>query len=487
MSFRFKTAAGMRASITAMEPSTDSRCPMHAIDVRSAAPLSGLDPWPPGPRTRITGWSLLRRMSADLMGALGQWKREFGDVVHLRMWPEHQVVLTDPELVRQLLVAQHDRLVRWERGREVMGKLHGHSVLMAEGAAWRDKRQALQPAMSPKVVQAAVPRMAEAARRALDGWPARNEHWPIEQAFNALAMDIIMQQVFSTTIEGDACAADQAVREVSAAADREFYWPASWPDAAPWKWRKRRAMATLRRLIERQVQARVAVPDAERPDDLLTRLLALHAARPQAWTLQDVRDECMTAFLAGHETTAGTLTWWAWCMAANPQAQRQAALEVDAQLQGRLPGSVDLAALGYLTQTVQETMRLYPAAPVLLSRRGVQPIELGPWHLPARTLFAVPVWLMHLDERWFPQPQVFRPERFAPDAAPIPRGAYLPFGVGPRVCLGQHLAMAEILTVAALLLQRFELAPAPLQAAPRPKLAVTLRPQAPLSLALVPR
>jgi cytochrome P450 len=229
------------------------------------------------------------------------------------------------------------------------------------------------------------------------------------------------------------------------------------------------------------------MPQADWPQDLLTRLLALHVADPQAWPLRAVRDECMTAFLAGHETTAATLTWWAWCMAAHPSAQAAARAEVDMVLQGRAPVAADLPALDYLGRSLQETLRLYPAAPVLISRRARRPVMLGGWQLPARTIFAVPLQLMHHDARWFPQPQAFRPERFADGAPAIPRGAFMPFGTGPRVCLGQHLALAEMTVIAAMFLQRYSLDVPAGMAPPRPVHNITLRPQTPLTLRLAAR
>lgn len=442
--------------------------------------------WPPGPPSGLTGWGLLRQMSRDLLGAASAWQARYGDVVHLRIWPEHQVVVMDPALVRELLVTHHASLVRWERGIAVFSQLHGQSVLVSEGAAWRDKRQALLPAFAPRAVQSVLPQVADAAQRALAEWPAHSPDWPVERSFNSLAMAVILRMLFSCDIGPEAQRIEWAVRTVSELAHEEFYWPASWPAAMPWKRRKREALATLNGLIDRQIQARLVQPAAARPDDLLSRLLHLHETDANAWPLSAVRDECMTAFLAGHDTVAGTLTWWAWCMAAHPQAQAEAARAVRQGLQGRVPTVDDLPALGAVTQTLQETMRLYPSAPVLMTRRCTRPITLGPWQLPARTLFLLPVQLMQRDARWFPEPDAFRPERFGPQAPDVPRGAWMPFGTGPRVCLGQHLAMAEMTVVAAMVLQRMVLSVPAGQAPPRPVLHVTLRPHVPLTLCVSP-
>lgn len=471
-----------------MKPSTPPACPHRAATHgASPPPTHPAGTWPPGPPPGLTGWGLLRSMSRDLPGSLERWRRRYGDLVHLRIWPEHQVVVSDPVLVRELLVAHHDSLVRWERGIRVLAQLHGHSVLTSEGAAWRARRHALQPGFAPRAVQAFVPVIAAAANKALAGWQAGTEAWPIESAFTSLGMDVILRMMFSSEIDADARLAEHAVHRVSVAASKEMYWPASWPDAMPWKRAKRAAIAVLRRLIGRHVAARLALAEHRWPDDLLTRLLILHRAHPAEWPLEAVRDECMTTFLAGHGTAATTLSWWSWCMAAHPQAQAAARAEVDAVLRGRLPAAGDVTALRQLSCTLQETLRLYPAAPVLLTRRARRAIALGGWQFPARTMFTVPFGLMQRDARWFPDPLAFRPERFAGDAADIVRGAFMPFGAGPRVCLGLHLALAEMTVVAAMLLQRFTLAVPGGMVPPEPVFNLTLRPRVPLHLLLARR
>ncbi|WP_408328893.1 cytochrome P450 [Paraburkholderia agricolaris] len=469
-----------------MDTRPSSPCPFHA-DAQPPAPVRHpLGVWPPGPRAALTGWGLLRRMSRDLLGALAEWRQAFGDVVHLRLWPEHAVMVADPQLVRELLVTHHDSVRRWERATHVFAQLHGHSVLIAEGDAWRDKRHALQPSFTPKAVQTFVSTIAAATGNALAQWPAHDRHWPIESALTSLTMDVILRMTFSDEIGEEARDVEQAMRTTSEAANAEFYWPVSSPDWVPWKRGKRQSLAVLKGLIDRHLQARVSSPEDAWPDDLLSRLLRLHRDDPQKWPLQAVRDECMTTFLAGHETTARTLIWWAWCMASNPAVQAAARHEVETALCGGTPTTDTLPALRYLTQTLEETLRLYPAAPVLISRRASGPIALGDWHFPAGTLFMLPVQLLHHDPRWFPEPAAFQPERFAADAARIPRGAHLPFGAGPRVCLGQHLAMAEMTVIAAMILQRFTLSVPDGMAHPSPVMNVTLRADQPVHLALAP-
>lgn len=423
-------------------------------------------------------------MSKDLLGTLRGWQQSYGDLVHLRIWPEHTIVVTDPALTRELLVRHHAALVRWERGIDVLSQLHGHSVLVAEGEAWRAKRHTLQPNFLPKPSAALVPAIAHCAANALATW--QPGAWPVEQALTTLTMEVIARMVFSSDFAAEAQDAAQALHDVSVAANGEFYWPVNPPRWLPAQRAKHRGMAFLNGLIGRQVEARLRMPRSAWPEDLLTRLLVLHETDPAAWPLSAVRDECMTTFLAGHETAAATMTWWMWCMAANPDAQQAARAEVRRHLGERMPSAADIGALPYLTATLQETMRLFPAAPVLISRRATAPITLGGWQFPARTLFTIPVQLMQHDARWFPEPQAFRPERFGDAAPQAPRGAYMPFGSGPRICLGQHLVMAEMTVIAAMVLQRFALAPLPGMALPQPEMNVTLRPRQSLRLHIRP-
>lgn len=466
-----------------MRASPEPQCPIHR-DSPTRAPLAGsTGTWPPGPQTGITGWKLLQAMSRDLPGTLTAWRNTYGDIVHLRIWPEHDVVVANPQLARELLVSHHDVLIRWERGIRVFSQVHGHSVLTAEGENWRGRRHALLPGFSPKAVQRFSPIIVEAATRAFEQWPRAHPNWPIERELTALTMEVILQLVFSSSVGEDVRAVEHAIRVTSDATNAEFYWPASMPDWMPWKRKKRRALRTLKDMIHRHIKRRLMMAPAAWPDDLLTRLLQSREDESER-SLQLVRDECMTMFLAGHETTAATLVWWAWCMASNPEAQSLARDELRRVLQGNAPSFEACQEANYLVQTIKEAMRLYPVAPMLMSRRATRAIPLGDWTFPAGTLFMIPVYALHHDPRWFPDPEKFRPERFAHDAPDPPRGAYIPFGVGPRVCLGQHLAMAEMTVLASMLLLRVELA-VPIDAAPpRPVLNVTLRPDQPMHLAV---
>ncbi|WP_046157659.1 cytochrome P450 [Chromobacterium vaccinii] len=465
-----------------MKTPPQSSCPFHAGGHPPASPKPSSGSWPPGPEAGLTGWGLLTQLSRDLMGTLAGWQREFGDLVHVRTWPEHQVIVSDPHLARELLVNQADSLRRWERALSVYGRVHGHSVLIAEGEAWREKRQALQPDFTRKSVQAFSPSIEAAARRAFEQWPDRRDAWPIESELTSVTMEVILRMMFSSGVGSEAREAEEAVHTLMVASTEELWRPASLPDWVPWQRKRRRARLLMNGLIERHLQARLRLPADAWPEDLLSRLLRLHLQQPKSWPLQAVRDECKTAFLAGHETVAASLSWWAWCMASHPDIQEKARAEALAAWPGEESADADLSALQYVSQTLLETMRLHPAVPLLMSRRAVKPVTLGDWTFPAKTVFMVPMQLMQHDERWFPEPLSYRPERFDPDAARPQQGTYLPFGGGPRVCLGQHLAVAEMTLVAAQLLCRYRLSAPAGMAPPRAVFHVSQRPSVPLAL-----
>ncbi|MFG6432646.1 cytochrome P450 [Roseateles sp. LYH14W] len=435
---------------------------------------------------RWWGLPVLAAMRRDYLAVITA-QRPLGDLVRQQILGERGVDVFDPELLRAILVDHADALVRWQRGVEVFAELMGQSVLVTEGATWQRQRRMLMQAFTPKRVAGYAALMTEAATAALDG--VAEGEVAMDPLFSRLTMDVISRTLFSTPIGSDTAAAANAVQVLSETALREMFWPTTLPDwlPLPGKAAKRRASRLLNALLAGHIDARRA--SSEIKPDLLGMLMALRdEVSGEALSPQEVYDQCMVSFQAGHETSATALLWWSWLLAAHPEAQAQARAEVDAVLSGRTPTADDASALPYLSATLKEAMRLYPPIAAMLTRRLTRDITVGGVHLPARTLVRVTPWLLHRDPRWWPDaPLQFKPERFLGDPAhAIPRGAYIPFGLGPRVCLGQHFATLEMTLIAALLLQRFELSPASAEP-PRPRMAVTLRPDGGLTLRLTRR
>ncbi len=434
---------------------------------------------------------MLRRMARDYLGFVDELHQTHGDLTYMKLGPERAYDVFDPALVRAALVDQADHLIRWERGIEIFEQAFGQSVLVTEGATWQRQRRMLMPGFTPKRVQAYGALMTAAARGVLhDAVPAGQPEAVVDVAalFTQLTMDVILRTLFSQPDHGESRNAARATQILSRSAMREMFWPVTLPDwlPLPGKRAKRWALKFLHGLVARQIAQRQALPAHQAPqDDLLAMLLAVRDDNSgQGLTATEVHDQCMVMFQAGHETSATALLWWAWLMASHPAAQDKVRQSLTTVLGPREPTPADLPALDALSASLKEAMRLYPPIGALMSRRVVKPLQLGAWTVPQGALLRITPWVIQRDARWFPEPEAFRPERFGADAAPPPRGAWLPFGAGPRVCIGQHFALLEMTLVAALLLQRYELLPVPGDEPPQPEFNVTLRPQTPLRLCL---
>ena len=442
----------------------------------TAAPGS----FPSGPKAWPLGLPLLRAMRRDYLGFTAGLQRDHGDMVGMRLAMEHTVDLFHPDLVRQVLVDHSDRLVRWERGVEVFSEVFGQSVLTTEGATWQRQRRMLMPAFTPKRVAGYAGLLRQACGDGLDSaLPAGADaaEVDLESLWSRVAIGAVLRLLFSLRDPAAADAAMRATRVLSESAMGEMFQPFTLPDwlPLPGKAAKRGALRTLRGIVGGQIAARQAGGPSQQ-DDLLAHLLALRDDDGQGLSPAEVFDQCLVSFQAGHETTATALTWWSALLLAHPVAARRAQAEVDAVLGGALPGPDDLACLPWLQATLKEALRLYPPTTALMTRRTTAPLQVGPHTLPARTLVRVTMWSLQRDARWFTDPDAFRPERFLPDAPSPPRGAYMPFGLGPRVCIGQHLAQLEMGIAAVMALQRFDWPDLAGQPLPTPEVNVTLRP-----------
>jgi cytochrome P450 len=452
-------------------------------------------PRPPGPRDHAFGLRLLADMERDYLGFWHEAQRRYGDTVYMRQGWFHHYGFMHPDQMREALVDKARSFIRYEQHIKVMSQLHGQSVMITEGDTWQRQRRTLLPAFSPKRFDGYAREVTAAAAEAfgklpLDGSTAIDA----EHTMNMLAMDIILRTMFGSKVEEDTAQVEQAIRTLAAIGYAEMYLPFEIPTWAPLPRQaaKRKALRLLDGVVRAQIRKRRA--GAQTGDDLLGMLLAARDeesdGRPPSEPLSDdeIRDQLMTVFLAGHETTATALAWAAWALAADPELAAGAAAEVDGVLGDRPPTMADLPRLPFMAALVKETLRRYPPVPSVLMRRAIEGVQIGEWLVPKGSLVTMPFFAAQLDARWFPQPERFDPARFEGDAArDLPRGAYIPFGAGPRVCIGNSFAAMEMTLALAMLVQRFTLRPAPGQAIPEPRMQVTLRPAGGLRLVLQAR
>lgn len=451
---------------------------------------------PAGPSSRWWGLPLLHDMRRDYLGFVTRLQRQHGDLTRMRLGYEDAWDLMHPDLVREALITHAHHLIRWERGMEVFEQVFGQSVLVTEGATWQRQRRMLMPAFTPRRVAGYAQLMTDAASRALDAAVPSGQSCArvaVDALWTDVAMDVILRTLFSEAAQADARDAAWATQTLSTSAFHEMFLPFTLPDwlPLPGKSEKRRAIRTLKGLVLRHIDARRAeFPDgvvngegtAQR-SDLLHMLLALRDEDSgAALSAQEVLDQCLVTFQAGHETSATTLLWWTALMAEHPDAAERARAEIGTVLNGCVPGPEHLAQLPWLAATIKEALRLYPPISALMSRRTTAPITLGGVDVPKGAMLRITPWVLHRDARWFAQPEQFRPERFLEGAPPIPKGAWIPFGLGPRVCIGQHFAMLEMTLLAAMLLQRYTVRWPEGEADCAPRLHVTLRPEQPVSV-----
>lgn len=434
----------------------------------------------------------LSAMSNDYLGFVSLLQRQHPDIAHVRVFHEHITHVFHPDWVREILVDQADALIRWERATHVVSLAMGQSVLVTEGTQWQRQRRMLQPGFTPKRVAGYAGLMVQATNEALDALTATpaSQGIDMEALMTRVTLDVILRTLFGQHQVRDARPVAQAIQTLSHYGITQLFQPFSWPMWMPLPSvrRARSALRTLNQLITQHIQAQPAKAN-DNGDDVLTMLrLARDPEHPHhGLSAQELHDQTMVMFQAGHETTATALTWWSGLIAQHPEVAQRLHQEVDAVLQGRVPTPDMLAQMPWLQASLKEALRLYPPAALLFTRRTCKDVTIGPWHLPKGHLISLTPYVIQRDARWFESPEAFRPERFLPEAPDTPRGAWIPFGTGPRVCLGQHFAMLEMGIIAAMLMQRFKLKWPQGAAWPAENLAFTLRPATAMVLNLEQR
>jgi len=434
---------------------------------------------------RVPGHPILGNLTAYRRDPLGFGRHvaaRYGDVVDLRVFNRHIFFLAHPEHIHQVLVRDADKFHKSPVYRIFLGRALGEGLLTSDGEFWRRQRRLAQPAFHHGRIQSYARTMvdyADAAAARWEGW----ETLLINKEMARITLEIVAQTLFSTDIRAQADRIGFALTELLEAITEATGAAVFVPEWLPTRnnRRIRRGVAELDSVIMPLIEARRE--SGEDTGDLLSMLLLARDEDGQGMSDRQVRDEAVTIVLAGHETTANALTW-AWVLLAqHPEAEAKLHAELDAVLGGELPGLEHIRSLTYTEQVIKETMRLYPPIPEF-ARQALSDVRLGEYVIPKGTIVMVPVFAMHHDPRWFEDPDSFRPERFAGGAErALPKLAYLPFGGGPRVCIGNAFAQMEATLLLATLAQRYRLSLAPGQRVV-PEATLTLRPRDDLPMRL---
>jgi len=402
--------------------------------------------------------------------------REHGDVVHFKLGPQDLFLLNNPDFIRDVLVTNNRNFVK-SRGLEMAKKFLGESLLTSEGEFHRRQRRLAQPAFHRQRINAYAEIMIDHATRTRDRWND-GQALDIWHEMMRLTLAIVGKTLFDADVEGEAPEIRQALTDVMQLFERMTNPLAAILDKLPlpsnirWVKAKARLDETIYRIINERRASR------EDRGDLLSMLLLAHDVEGDGSGMSDqqVRDEAMTLFVAGHETTANALTWTWYLLSQNAEVEAKLHREIDSVLDDRNPTAADVLRLPYTEMVLAESMRMYPPA-WTLGRRVLSDYEIGKYVLPAGSIVLMSPWVMHHDERFYPDHNRFDPERWTPEAREArPKFSYFPFGGGPRVCIGEQFAWMEGVLLIATLAQRWKLSLAEGQRV-EPRAMITLRPR----------
>jgi cytochrome P450 len=348
------------------------------------------------------------------------------------------------------------------------------------------------PMFTPRAINKFFDAMLDDIQKLIVRWDSNyTDRQPFDVAAEMmrLAMGIIASTMFSIDINNQAWEAGNAFTYVleyaSQATIRLIDWPQFVPTASNRKFRE--SMQILDDFIFNVINARKDLPDDEQPDDLLGLLLTSQDEETgERMSIQQIRDEVVTIFFAGHETTAQALTWTWFLLAQNAKAETQLHEELAAVLEGRAPTLADLDKLAYTRQVIDESMRIYPPIWVY-ARQAIEDDEIRGYHIPAGSMIILSQFITHRHPDFWENPETFNPENFSPEnIAGRPKYAYFPFGGGQRICIGNNFALLEAVLALAVIAQKYRLHLVQGQAI-KPKMVGTLRPDKPVMMTLETR
>ena len=428
---------------------------------------------PPGPRSLFPGARIFQ-YRRDMLGYLTKLSREFGDAVSFRAGLRRFYLFNDPEAIRQVLVTNENCFIKGPALRKASDML-GKGLLISEGNFHQRQRRLAQPAFHPQRVAGYANAMTQIATRLGNRWQD-GQTVDLHEQMMQLTLAVVAKTLFDADVESDVEAIGKAM-DISVGMFKRAMIPFGQllnylplPSNVRF-WKARRML--WGKIAEFIQQRRDSGVDR---GDLLSMLLRATDSEGDGSAMSDVqlRDECITLFTAGHETTANALTFTWYLLSQNPDVEKEMHEELRSVLHGRVPTAEDVAKLPYMKAVLAESMRLYPPA-WAIGREVITECEVGGYALPRGAVVLVCQWVTHRDARYWPDPLHFDPNRWL-GKIDRPRYAYFPFGGGSRACIGESFAWMESILLMATLAQQWQaqlLDPSPLVLQP----SITLRPR----------
>src|SRR5438105_127991 len=396
-----------------------------------------------------------------------------GDIVGIRVVNFRNIFINHPDLIEEVLVG-HPR--RYIKGRVLQANRHvlGTGWLTSEGDFRLRQPRLVQPAFNRARINAYAETMVQYTQRMLENWRGGEER-DVHREMMRLTLQIVAKTLFDADVARDAQDVGKSLElllELGANFRRTLFVPHWVP--TPTNLRIKREIAFIESILYRIIAERRA--SGRDTGDLLSMLLRAQDEDGSRMTDKQLRDETITLCLAGHETTASSLSWTWWLLAQNPVGEARLHAELDQVLGGRTPSLEDFPRLRYTANVITESMRLYPPA-WGLARVAIEDHELGGYPVKKGMGVAMAQWVIHRDPRWYDAPEEFRPERWEGDfIKKIPRFAYFPFGGGPRLCIGNNFALMEATLILATVAQKYRLRLVPNHPVV-PLASITLRPR----------
>ncbi|MFN0088422.1 MAG: cytochrome P450 [Blastocatellia bacterium] len=440
---------------------------------------------PPGPKPILPGYNFMA-LRRDRIGFLTKLAKEYGEIAHFKLGSVPVYLLTNPEHIRDVLVT-HNKLFMKGEGLQRAKRLLGEGLLTSEGEFHLRQRRLAQPAFHRQRIAGYAQTMVDCARRMREEWQP-GETRDIAREMMRLTLAIAGKTLFGTDVIREADEIGAALQTAMEAFNRltlpfsNLIEKLPLPSVRRFEQAKGRLDATIYRIIEERRAGK------EDHGDLLSMLIQARDTEGDGRGMTDLqlRDEVMTIFLAGHETTANALTWTWYLLSQHPAEEARFHEEVDQTLAGREPAPEDYSRLAYTERVLAESMRLYPPA-WIIGRRALTHYSLDGYTIPAGSILLMSQYVMHHHPKYFPDPERFDPERWTPEAREArPKFSYFPFGGGPRLCIGEQFAWMEGVLVLAAIGQRWRMRLSPGHPVAMQPL-VTLRPKHGMKMVLAQR
>lgn len=420
---------------------------------------------PPGPKGNFFTGSL-SAFGEDQTGFLLDTAVNYGPISYFRVAHLNIYLLSSSELIRDVLITKGKQFEKAPLDKQIMGKFLGNGLITSDGDFHRKQRRLSQPAFHTKRIQNYAEIMIDYTNKMMAQWQ-NGEQIDIADQMIYLTMLIVSKTLFDadaiTTSGKTADVIGNAIHVLQGVSNRDYARGVSLPNWVPTADNRLRnkAVADFNVAMEKIIEERRATAvnnQIEDSGDLLSMLMLSQDEEGNFMDDKQLRDEVATLFAAGHETTSNALSWTWYLLAQHPEVEAKLHEEVDRVLQGRQPTLEDLKALTYTTQILKESMRLYPPAWILNGRIALEDVEIGGYTIPKGSTIFISPYVMHHLPTHFDEPETFKPERFTPEfEKELPKFAYMPFGGGPRVCIGNAFAMMEAQLILATIAQKYQL------------------------------